>query len=165
MNRVYQLLSTQAQFFAGTWDSEPSGTLPLIFGYSYGIGPFTPHLATLPLPSVPTADYLRLDHDWRHDNARRVELAWKFLGENELLDLLYTNVSSVEFNRYNLRVYVGGGEKWGHFGGLEGATCVVAQWTLGRHQKSCIPVWVALRQLWLPLGNRALLPAGRRCSL
>ena len=60
---------------------------------------------------------------------------------------------------------VGGGEKWGHFGGLEGATCVVAQWTLGRHQKSCIPVWVALRQLWLPLGNRALLPAGRRCSL
>ena len=61
--------------------------------------------------------------------------------------------------------HVGGGEKWGHFGGLEGATCVVAQWTLGRHQKSCIPVWVALRQLWLPLGNRALLPAGRRCSL
>ena len=107
MSRVYQLLSTQTQFFASSWDSEPSGTLPLIFGYSYGIGPFTPHLSTLPLPSVPTADYLRLKHNWRQENARRVELAWKFLGENdELRDLLYANLSSVDFNRYNLRVYL-----------------------------------------------------------
>jgi hexosaminidase len=107
MSRVYQLLSTQAQFFASSWDREPSGTLPLIFGYSYGIGPFTPHLSTLPLPSVPTADYLRLKHNWRQENARRVELAWKFLGENdELRDLLYANLSSVDFNRYNLRVYL-----------------------------------------------------------
>jgi hexosaminidase len=107
MSRVYRLLSTQAQFFASSWDSEPSGILPLIFGYSYGIGPFTPHLSTLPLPSVPTADYLRLKHNWRQENARRVELAWTFLGENdELRDLLYTNLSSVDFNRYNLRVYL-----------------------------------------------------------
>src|SRR5258708_29644583 len=107
MSRVYQLLSTQAQFFASSWDSEPSGTLPVIFGYSYGIGPFTPRLSTLPLPSVPTADYLRLEHNWRQENARRVDLAWKFLGENdELLDLLYTNLSSVDFNSYNLRVYL-----------------------------------------------------------
>src|SRR5579872_660434 len=106
MSRAYQLLSGQAQFFASSWESQPSGTLPLIFGYSYGIGPFTPHLSTLPLPSVPTPDYLRLEHDWRQENARRVELAWKFLGENdELLDLLYANLSSADFNRYNLRVY------------------------------------------------------------
>jgi hypothetical protein len=105
MGRLYQLMSTQAQFFAGSWDSEPSG--PVMFGESYGIGPYTPHHATLPLPSVPSADYLHLRHDWLQENARRLELAWKFLGENdELLTLLYKNLPSVEFNRYNLEVYL-----------------------------------------------------------
>ena len=34
-------------------------------------------------------------------------MAWKFLGENdELLNLLYKNLPSVEFNRYNLEVYL-----------------------------------------------------------
>jgi len=107
MGRLYQLMSTQAQFFAGSWDHEPSGKLPLVFGYSYGIGPFTPHLATLPLPPVPSADYLRLRTNWLEENARRLELAWKFLGENdELLDLLYKNLPSVQFHRYNLEVYL-----------------------------------------------------------
>ena len=107
MGRLYRLMSTQAQFWASSWDSEPSGELPLVFGYSYGIGPFTPHIQTLPLPSVPTADYLRLNHNWLQENARRVELAWKFLGENdELLNLLYRNLPSVEFNRHNLEVYL-----------------------------------------------------------
>ena len=46
-------MSTQSQFWASSWDSEPSGKLPLIFGYSYGIGPFVPHIPTLPLPPVP----------------------------------------------------------------------------------------------------------------
>jgi hexosaminidase len=107
MGRIYQLMSTQAQFWASSWDSQPSGTLPLIFGYSYGIGPFTPHIATLPLPAVPGADFLRIGDDWRRENARRMELAWKFLGENdELQNLLYANLQSVEFNRYNLEVYL-----------------------------------------------------------
>jgi hexosaminidase len=107
MGRVYQLMSTQAQFWASSWDSEPSGALPLIFGYSYGIGPFTPHIATLPLPPVPRGDFLRLGNNWAQDNARRLELAWKFLGENdELENLLYANLHSVEFNRYNLEVYL-----------------------------------------------------------
>ena len=105
MGRLYQLMSTQAQFSAGSWDSEPSG--PVVFGYSYGIGPFTPHHATLSLPSVPSADYLRLRHDWLTDNTRRMELTWKFLERNdELLDLLYKNLPSVEFNRHNLEVYL-----------------------------------------------------------
>ena len=107
MGRIYQLMSTQAQFWASSWDSEPSGTLPLIFGYSYGIGPFTPHIATLPLPPAPSGDFLRLGSDWARDNARRLELAWKFLGENdELENLLYANLQSVEFNQYNLEVYL-----------------------------------------------------------
>ena len=105
MGRLYQLMSTQAQFFASSWDSEPSG--PVMFGESYGIGPYPPHHATLPLPSVPSADYLRLRHEWLADNARRLELSWKFLGENdELLNLLYRNLHSVDFNRHNLEVYL-----------------------------------------------------------
>ena len=107
MDRVYQLMSTQAQFWASSWDSKPSTTLPLIFGYSYGIGPFVPHMSTLSLPPVPTADYLRLNGDWAQDNARRLELTWKFLSQSdELENLLYTNLPSVEFNRYNLEVYL-----------------------------------------------------------
>jgi hypothetical protein len=107
MGRLHQLMSAQAQFWASSWDTEPSGKLPLVFGYSYGIGPFTPHLETLPLPAVPSADYLRLRDHWRQENTPRLELAWKFLGENdELLDLLYKNLPSVQFHRYNLKVYL-----------------------------------------------------------
>ena len=107
MGRLYQLLSRQAQFFATSWDSKASDKLPLIFGYSYGIGPFVPHIQTLPLPPVPTVDYLHFRHDWIQENGRRLQLAWKFLGENdELMNLLYWNLPSVQFNRYNLEVYL-----------------------------------------------------------
>ncbi len=107
MGRLYQLMSTQAQFFASSWDSEPSGALPLIFGYSYGIGPFVPSIETLPLPPVPTADYLRLQGNWPQENSRRMDLAGKFLSENdELMNLLYTNLPGVQFNHYNLEVYL-----------------------------------------------------------
>lgn len=107
MDRVYQLLSTQAQFWSSSWDSETSSKLPLIFGYSYGIGPFVPHRATLPLPPVPEGDYLRLKGGWAQDTSRRLELAWKFLGQNdELENLLYTNLRAVQFNRHNLEVYL-----------------------------------------------------------
>jgi hexosaminidase len=107
MGRLYQLLSTQAQFFGTSWDREPSGQLPLMFGESYGIGPFVQHLETLPLPSVPSAGYLLLRGNWRQENVRRLELAGKFLAENdELEELLYQNLAAVEFNRYNLEVYL-----------------------------------------------------------
>jgi len=105
MGRLYQLMSTQAQFWATSWDSEPGG--PLVFGYSYGIGPFTPHKSTLPLPPVPAPDYLHLATNWLQDNARRLDLASKALVENdELLNLLYSNLASVQFNRHNLEVYL-----------------------------------------------------------
>ncbi|MGH9326660.1 MAG: glycoside hydrolase family 20 zincin-like fold domain-containing protein [Terriglobia bacterium] len=107
MGQLYRLMSTQAQFFGSSWDRKPSAQLPLVFGYSYGIGPFTPDIQTLPLPPLPSADYLHLGHNWLQGNTRRVKLAWKFLGENdELMNLLYKNLGSVEFNRYNLEVYL-----------------------------------------------------------
>jgi len=107
MGRIYQLMSTQAQFFATSWDSEPSAKLPLIFGYSYGTGPFAPQAETLPLPSVPTPGYLRLSGNWSEGNSKRVDLAEKFLAQNdELTNLLYTNIPAVQFNHYNLQVYL-----------------------------------------------------------
>jgi hexosaminidase len=107
MSRLYQLMSTQAQFWAGSWDSEPSGALPLVFGYSYGIGPFVPHAETLPLPDVPEATYLQRGQNWSRDNTRRIDLVGDSLSENdELLNLIYTNLASVQFNRHNLEVYL-----------------------------------------------------------
>jgi hypothetical protein len=107
MGRLYQLMSTQAQFFASSWDREPSSKLPLIFGYSYGKGPFTPQIATLPLPPIPSGDYLQLHGNWLQENSRRLELAQASMSQNDqLLDLLYTNLPDVQFNRYNLEVYL-----------------------------------------------------------
>ena len=107
MGRLYQLMSTQAQFFATSWERQPSDTLPLIFGYSYGLGPFTPEIATLPLPPMPEPGYLRIKGNWSQDNSMRLELAAKALVENdELENLLYANMQSVEFNRHNLEVYL-----------------------------------------------------------
>jgi hexosaminidase len=107
LGRVYQLMSTQAQFWTRSWDTKPSGELPLIFGYSYGIGPFVPEAQMLPLPDVPGPVFLQTTQNWARDNAKRIELTNNSLIENdELLNLLYTNLASVQFNRYNLEVYL-----------------------------------------------------------
>ncbi len=107
MGRLYQLMSTQAQFFASSWDSKPSNALPLIFGYSYGTGPFVPHIQTLPLPPVPSGDYLYSGRDWVQENSPRISLAKASLEQNdELLDSLYGNLQAVQFHQYNLEVYL-----------------------------------------------------------
>ena len=57
---------------------------------------------------MPTPDYLRLQRDWHQENApaRGISLEISRLENDELRSLLYTNLSSVEFNRYNLEVYL-----------------------------------------------------------
>ena len=93
MGHIYDLMSAQAQFFATSWDSQPSVKMPLVFGYSYGAGPFAPQVETLPLPSVPTPGYLRLTGNWSEANARRLNLAEKSLVQNDdLFNLLYANI-------------------------------------------------------------------------
>jgi hexosaminidase len=109
MGRLYQLMSTQAEFWDSSWDLEPSSARKPIFGYSAGI--FKPrhpaHDQTLPLPPVPQGKYLRLEYDWGKDNARRVQTAQVFMpADNELFDLLNKNLRSVQFNTYNLEVYL-----------------------------------------------------------
>jgi flagellin-specific chaperone FliS len=63
---------------------------------------------TLPLPPVPSAGVLTLSDDWAARSERRLQLAGRFLAENdELLDLLHQNLRQVQFNRYNLELYIG----------------------------------------------------------
>lgn len=109
MGRVYELMSTQAEFWNSSWDTEPSAARKPIFGDSDTI--FDPRRPekdqTLPLPPVPEGPYLRLAYDWGRQNKRRVVLAKQFITENdELEDLLHDNMQRVTLNRYNLAVYL-----------------------------------------------------------
>jgi hypothetical protein len=114
MGRLYRLMSWQAQFWLDSWDVIPTTTRKPIFGNSNEIfKPPRPASAledldqNLPLPPIPSSDYLVLAYDWNAQNARRVQLAAEFLQDNdELLDLLNANLRRVEFNRYNLQVYL-----------------------------------------------------------
>jgi hypothetical protein len=109
MNRVYQLMSQQAQFWSDSWES---GTSPRkgLFGNSEGV--FAPRRPvkdqTLPLPPAPAPDLKpgAAAAGWRSENARRLQLAADAFADNdELLGLLEESLRGVEFNRYNLEVY------------------------------------------------------------
>ena len=109
MAQVYRLLSRQARFWDDSWETAPSRARTPIFGYSHGI--FNPpHAAqdqTLPLLPVPARDGLKVARDWSKENLRRLELARRFLAENqELLGLIEENRARVRLNRYNLEVFL-----------------------------------------------------------
>jgi tetratricopeptide (TPR) repeat protein len=62
---------------------------------------------SLPLLPVPSPELLRLPFDWNLENQKRVERAERSLAQNdELLDLLNNNLSKIEFNHYNLEVFL-----------------------------------------------------------
>jgi hypothetical protein len=102
MDRVYELMSRQAQFWTDTWDTGPSKARKPILGNSEGMFP-TPHPArdqSIPLPP-PTGS-----STWSRDNARRLQVAAAAMAENrELMSLLDENIRRVEHNRYNLEVF------------------------------------------------------------
>jgi hexosaminidase len=109
MARVYQLMSEQAEFWDDSWDRVASSARPPIWGNSER--PFQPprpaHDQTLTQLPVPSAPLLQLGHNWSLENSRRLELAGEFLQQNnELLDLLHANLERVDFNRYNLEVFL-----------------------------------------------------------
>jgi hexosaminidase len=106
MDRVYRLLSWQAQFWTDSWETGPSQSRKPIWGNSDRI--YQPKQPArdqfLPLPPAPAAD-LKYDSAWSRDNARRLELAESFLAESdELLSLLHRNLQQADFNLYNLEV-------------------------------------------------------------
>lgn len=109
MAHLYQLMSEQAEFWDDSWQRVPSAARSPIWGNSYGI--FNPPRPaddqTLPELPVPSSALLQLGYDWKPQNVRRLRLAARFLHSNdELIDLLHANIERVEFNRYNLEVFL-----------------------------------------------------------
>ncbi len=108
MGRVYQLMSEQGQFFKESWETVASDARTPIWGDWDRINhpPQPAEDQTLPLPPVPSAGTLTLPYDWAALSQRRLQLAGRFLADNdELLDLLHHNLQQVEFNRYNVELY------------------------------------------------------------
>jgi len=109
MGRLYQLMSQEARFWEDSWESGPSNARTPIFGYSEGVfnPPHFAHDQYLPPLPVPSPELLRLPYDWKMENQKRLELAGRFLAQNdELVNLINANLGKVQFNHYNLEVYL-----------------------------------------------------------
>lgn len=107
MDKVYQLLSTQAQFYSKSWEWEHSNWRTPIFGNSFGIFDTAKPARdqTLPYLPVSSATNLSLNADWSNNNKERLVRAQKFLEQNnELMNLLQQNLVSVDYHHYNLQV-------------------------------------------------------------
>ncbi|MDQ6701486.1 MAG: beta-N-acetylhexosaminidase [Acidobacteriota bacterium] len=103
MDRLYQLMSMQAQEWSDSWDTAPSTARKPIFGNSNAVHqpPRPARDQTIPLPKPPSPS------EWIAANSRRLQLASEAMIENdELLGLLYENIQRADFNRYNLEVFL-----------------------------------------------------------
>jgi hexosaminidase len=108
MDRMYQLMSEQAQSWNDSWDPTESTARKPIWGSSYAIfnPPHPAHDQTLPLPPVPD-NALDYSSTWSKENLRRIALALQAEQQNlVLLGLLHENIQRAQFNRYNLQVYL-----------------------------------------------------------
>jgi hexosaminidase len=110
MGWLYQMMSEQGQFYKESWDVVASNARVGIWG-DYAPVIYKPrrpaHDQTLPLPPVPSGVLLNRDHGWAKLNARRLELASYYFSQSDsLMDLLNRNLQSVQFNHYNLQLYV-----------------------------------------------------------
>ncbi len=107
VGRLYQLMSEGAQAWEDSWDKGPSSARKPIWGESYGQfhPPQPAHDQFLPPLPVSSPDLLRVDRDWSRENETRLKVTGESLAENdELLDLLYSNMQHAPLNRYNLSV-------------------------------------------------------------
>jgi hexosaminidase len=110
MGRIYQLMSEQGQFYKESWNTVASNARKGIWG-DYAPVIYKPRRPaedqTLFLPPVPSAELLNRVHSWGSENRNRLQLASSFFSQNdELMDLLHRDLQSVQFNRYNLEVYL-----------------------------------------------------------
>jgi hexosaminidase len=107
MDRLYQLMSTQAEFWASSWEWGPSSIRPVLFGNSDAIRPIAPRDQAISLPPLPVGDYLRLNYDWSKVNEKLLQLLQRSLADNdELLGLLNRNLGDVQLHAYNLEVFL-----------------------------------------------------------
>jgi hexosaminidase len=109
MGRLYQLMSEQGQFWKEGWDVKASAARTPLLG-DWNIVYQTPHPAedqTLPQMPVPELPLLTLAYDWDPQNALRLKMAGEFMAQNdELLDLIHSNQAHVQFQKYNLQVFL-----------------------------------------------------------
>src|SRR5207253_337254 len=97
MERLYRLMSFQAQFWSDSWETGPSNTRKPIWGNSNRIynprQPARDQFIPLPPPLTVAGADLKYDSTWSRDQAKRLQLAAEFLPENdELLSLLRQNL-------------------------------------------------------------------------
>lgn len=107
VERLYQLMSRQAQFWSDSWETVDSSSTKPIFGNSREIlSTKRPREdQTIPLPPPPSGQDLTYPSSWARTNRERLRLADKFRSENdELTRLLSVNLEKAEFNRFNLEV-------------------------------------------------------------
>ena len=112
MDRLYQLMSTQAQFWTDSWDTIQSTARKGIWGNSRGIYEQRRPARDqgIPLPPSPGAG-LSYRSGWAQENAKRLELAEDAAAENEeLIGLLQENLKRVDANRYTLAVFLSIGQ-------------------------------------------------------
>ena len=107
VERLYQLMSRQAQFWSDSWETVDSTSTKPIFGDSREI--FSTKRPredqTIPLPPAPSGQDLAYSSSWARTNRERLRLAARFQNENdELTRLLSANLEKAEFNRFNLEV-------------------------------------------------------------
>ncbi|HCC58856.1 MAG TPA: hypothetical protein DEQ47_16670 [Solibacterales bacterium] len=108
MDRVYQLMSYQAQIWTDTWDQIDSTARKPIWGNSENIfSPAQPaHDYAIALPPVPAAD-LHREKNWTQANAPRLQMAADATAQNdELVGLLNANLLRATANRYGLEVFL-----------------------------------------------------------
>ncbi|HXH47929.1 MAG TPA: family 20 glycosylhydrolase, partial [Terriglobia bacterium] len=110
MGWLYQMMSEQAQFYKESWDVVASNARIGIWG-DYAPVIYNPRMPaddqTLQLPPVPSGVLLNRDHGWAQQNARRLQLASSYFAQTDtLMDLLNRNLQSVQFNHYNLQLFV-----------------------------------------------------------
>ena len=106
MDRIYQLLSGQAEFFTLSWDWIPSDLRKPILGNSEGIfqKPEKAKDQTIPMLPVPSSANLAIPFDSDSLNRKRLESVEKFSHENDdLMKLLQSN-SVTNPQKYNLEV-------------------------------------------------------------
>ncbi|HWF66153.1 MAG TPA: glycoside hydrolase family 20 zincin-like fold domain-containing protein [Acidobacteriaceae bacterium] len=108
MNRIYQMMSEQAQMWSDNWDATKSTARKGIWGRSDKI--YEKRVPaddqTLPLPPVPSED-LAYQSTWSKDNADRISLAETAKQKNEVLvGMLNEDITRAQFNRYNLEVFL-----------------------------------------------------------
>ena len=107
MNRLYQLMSFQAQIWTDTWDQTASKDRTGIWGNSKEIYAESKpaHDPVISLPPVPSDD-LQYRSKWQQENAARLMLANDALpGNDELLGLLNDNMLKAKWHRYGLEVF------------------------------------------------------------